>query len=166
MYDCSRKISLGTGGSSLQKTGSDNSDTNHSCPVDAQGSNSEKYTSELKWQDAQRTAYPASTNPELLTIHAQKNLDEEIQQLAMQTHLEVQQREDIRRYLAERMKFVPPDIRAREHVSLQVSVSTCFLKARVLRLVGILLCVSCRCATESTVTLWQSANPCCVLLES
>ena len=30
--------------------------------------------------------------------------------------LKVQQREDIRRDLAERMKFVPPDLRAREHV--------------------------------------------------
>ena len=34
----------------------------------------------------------------------------------MKTHLEVQQREDIRRDLAERMKFVPPDLRAGEHV--------------------------------------------------
>ena len=34
----------------------------------------------------------------------------------MRTHLEVQQREDIRRYLAERMKFVPPDLRAGERV--------------------------------------------------
>ena len=33
----------------------------------------------------------------------------------MQTHLEAQQREDIRRDLAERMKFVPPDLRAGEH---------------------------------------------------
>ena len=36
--------------------------------------------------------------------------------LDMKTHLEVQQREDIRRDLAERMKFVPPDLRARETV--------------------------------------------------
>ena len=36
--------------------------------------------------------------------------------LAVKTHLEVQQREDIRRDLAERMKFVPPDLRTREHV--------------------------------------------------
>ena len=34
----------------------------------------------------------------------------------MQTHLEVQQREDIRRDLAERVKFVPPDLRAGEQV--------------------------------------------------
>ena len=34
----------------------------------------------------------------------------------MKTHIEVQQREDIRRDLAERMKFVPPDLRAGEHV--------------------------------------------------
>ena len=34
----------------------------------------------------------------------------------MKTHLEVQQREDIRRDLAERMKFVSPDLRARKQV--------------------------------------------------
>ena len=35
---------------------------------------------------------------------------------AMQTHLEVQEREDIRRDLAERKKFVPRDLRAGEYV--------------------------------------------------
>ena len=34
----------------------------------------------------------------------------------MTTHLEVQQREDIRRDLAERMKFVPPDLQVGESV--------------------------------------------------
>ena len=34
----------------------------------------------------------------------------------MRTHLDVQQREDFRRDLAERMKFVCPDLRARENV--------------------------------------------------
>ena len=34
----------------------------------------------------------------------------------MKTHLEIQQREDIRRDLAERMKFVPPALRTEEHV--------------------------------------------------
>ena len=34
----------------------------------------------------------------------------------MQTHHEVQQPEDIRRDLDERIKFVPPDLRAGEHV--------------------------------------------------
>ena len=34
----------------------------------------------------------------------------------MKTHLEVQQREVIRRDLAERMKFVPPDLQAGESV--------------------------------------------------
>ena len=34
----------------------------------------------------------------------------------MKTHLEVQQREDIRRDRAERMKFVPPDLRVGENV--------------------------------------------------
>ena len=59
---------------------------------------------------------PASMNPEQLTSTPTKHdlLNEEIQKLAMKTHLEVQQREDIRRDLAERMKFVPPDLRAGE----------------------------------------------------
>ena len=38
-------------------------------------------------------------------------------QLAIKTHLEVQQRESIRRDLAERMKFVHPDLRVGEQVS-------------------------------------------------
>ena len=61
---------------------------------------------------------PASTNPEQLTSTPTKQdlLNEEIQKLAMKTHREVQQREDIRRDLAEQMKFVPPDLRAGEHV--------------------------------------------------
>ena len=61
---------------------------------------------------------PASMNPEQLTSTPTKQdlLNEEIQMLAMRTHLEVQQREDIRRDLAERMKFVPPDLRVGESV--------------------------------------------------
>ena len=61
---------------------------------------------------------PASMNPEQLTSTPTKQnlLNEEIQKLAMRTHLEVQQREDIHRDLVERMKFVPPDLRTREHV--------------------------------------------------
>ena len=61
---------------------------------------------------------PASMNPEQLTSTPTKQdlLKEEIQKLAMRSHLEVQQREDIRRDLDERMKFVPPDLRARENV--------------------------------------------------
>ena len=52
----------------------------------------------------------AFTNAEQLTstLTKQDLLNEEIQKLAMQTHLGVQQQEDIRRDLAERMKFVPP----------------------------------------------------------
>ena len=38
------------------------------------------------------------------------------QKLTMKTHLEIQQREDIRRDLAAWIKFVPPDFRTREHV--------------------------------------------------
>ena len=36
--------------------------------------------------------------------------------LAMKTHLDVQEREDIRRDLAERMKFGPPDLCVGQHV--------------------------------------------------
>ena len=61
---------------------------------------------------------PASMNPEQLTSTPTKQdlLNEEVQKLAVKTHLEVQQREDIRRDLAERMKFVLPDLRAGESV--------------------------------------------------
>ena len=61
---------------------------------------------------------PVSMNPEQLTSTPTKQdlLNEETQKLAMRTHLEVQQREDIRRDLSERMKFVPPDLRAGENV--------------------------------------------------
>ena len=61
---------------------------------------------------------PASMNPEQLTSTPIKQdlLNEEFVKLAMKAHLEVRQREDIRRDLAERMKFVSPDLRAGEHV--------------------------------------------------
>ena len=61
---------------------------------------------------------PASMNPEQLTSTPTKQdlLTEEIQKLAMKTHLEVQQRTDIRRDLAEGMKFAPPDLRVGEQV--------------------------------------------------
>ena len=53
---------------------------------------------------------PASMNPEQLTSTPTKQdlLNEEIQKLIMKTHLEVQQREDIRRDRAASMKFVLP----------------------------------------------------------
>ena len=56
---------------------------------------------------------PASMNPEQLTSTPTKQdlLHEKIQKVDMKTRLEVQQREDIRRDLAERMKFVLPDLR-------------------------------------------------------
>ena len=61
---------------------------------------------------------PASMDPEQLTSTPTKQdlFNEEIQKLALKTHLEVQQREDIRRDLAERMKCVPPDLRVGESV--------------------------------------------------
>ena len=39
-----QEIYLSTGGNSIQKPGPDNSGTNHSCQVDSQSSNGEKYT--------------------------------------------------------------------------------------------------------------------------
>ena len=59
---------------------------------------------------------PASMNPEQLTSTPtnQDLLNEEIQKLATKTHLEVQQREETRRDLAQRMKFVPPNLRVGE----------------------------------------------------
>ena len=61
---------------------------------------------------------PASLNPEQLTPRPTKQdlLNEEIQKLAMRTHLEIQQREDIRRDHAERLKCVPPVLQAGENV--------------------------------------------------
>ena len=61
---------------------------------------------------------PASMKPEQLTSTPTKQdiLNEEVQKLAVKTHLEVQQREDIRRDLAERMKFVPFGLRVGEQV--------------------------------------------------
>ena len=61
---------------------------------------------------------PATMNPEQLTSTPTKHdlLNEEIRMLAMKTHLEVQQREDIRRDTTKRMKFVPPDLRVGEQV--------------------------------------------------
>ena len=82
---------------------------------------------DLKWQDARgighgtqtkRSPGPSFHESRTAYIHANQQdlLDEEIQKLAMTTHLEVQRREDISRDLAARMKFVPPDLRAGEHV--------------------------------------------------
>ena len=57
-------------------------------------------------------------DPEQLTSTPTKQdlLNEEIQKLSMKTHLAVQQRTDIRRDLAEGMKFVPLDLRVGEQV--------------------------------------------------
>ena len=59
-----------------------------------------------------------SMNPEQLTSTPTKHdlLNEDIQKFATKTHLEAQQREDIRRDVAEGMKFVPPDLRAGEQL--------------------------------------------------
>ena len=54
---------------------------------------------------------PASLNPDQLasTPTTQDLLNEEFEKLAMRTHFEVEQREDIRRDLAERTKFFLPN---------------------------------------------------------
>ena len=61
---------------------------------------------------------PATMNPEQLTSTPIKQdlLNEDFQKLSMKTHSEVQQREDIRRDLAEGRKFVFPDLRVGEQV--------------------------------------------------
>ena len=70
------KIPLGTRRHSLQKFGQDYSVTNHTCSVDAQGSDGEKHTGNSELQNAcgvamgRRPRYlmdPASMNPEQLT---------------------------------------------------------------------------------------------------
>ena len=48
VYDCSRSFSWHSW-TQLQRTGPDDSDTDHSYPVDAQGGDSEKYSNNLKW---------------------------------------------------------------------------------------------------------------------
>ena len=63
------------------------------------------------WDENQEISWTLASTPT-----KQDLLNEEVQKLAVQTHFEVQQREDIRRGVAERMKFVPPDLRAGEHV--------------------------------------------------
>ena len=57
-------------------------------------------------------------NSEQLTSTPTKQdlLNEEIQKMVVKTHFEVQQREDIRRDLAELMKFVPADLRTGENM--------------------------------------------------
>ena len=44
-----------------KKPGRDHSGKNHSCPVDARGSDGEKYTSDLKWQDAHGIGHGTQT---------------------------------------------------------------------------------------------------------
>ena len=68
------------------------------------------------WRRPRDLMDPASMNPEQLTYTPTKQdlLNEEIQKLVMRTHLQVQQRKDIRRDLAERRKFVLPDLRGGE----------------------------------------------------
>ena len=123
-----QEVFLGTRAHSFNESGPDHSGTDHSCPVDAQGGNNEKYSNitssgktplELAMRRRPRDLLdPASMNPEQLTSTSTKQdlLNEEIQKFAMRTHLEGQQRKDILRDLAERTKFVPPDLRARENV--------------------------------------------------
>ena len=105
-----------------RKVGPDHSGTDYSCqlmPNAATVRNTQVTLSgrtPMELAMGRRPRYlidPAFMNPEQLTSTPTKQdlLNEEIQKLAMQTHLEVQQREEIRRDLAERMKFVPRDLR-------------------------------------------------------
>ena len=61
---------------------------------------------------------PGFMKPEQLTSTSTKQdlLSEETKKLDMQTHLEIQQREDMRRDLAERMNFVSPEVQVGESV--------------------------------------------------
>ena len=106
---------------------------------------------------------PASMNPEQLTSTPTKQdlLNEEIQKLSMWTHLEVQQREDIRRDLAEQMKFVPPDLRAGENVFYwqedpskiqQGRKSGKWLKVEIIAVKGPMEVISTRATFQSNVS--------------
>ena len=72
-----------------KKPGPDHSGTNHSCSLDAQGSNGVKHTGDLMWQIAQ------------------------IQKMAMQTHLEVNEKTSAEIFVEENMCFTGKKIRAR-----------------------------------------------------
>ena len=117
-------------------------------------------------------------NPEQLTSTPTKQdlLNEEIHKLALQIHLEVQSREDIRRDLAERMQFLPPDLRAGEHVCYwpedpskihQGRISGKWLKVEIIAVKGIHGSCQHRCdhvsgkhtqAQEDRWTLWIWKN--------
>ena len=45
-------VPLGSRGRNLQEFGQDYSVADHTCPVDAQGSDGEKHTSNSEWQNA------------------------------------------------------------------------------------------------------------------
>ena len=103
-----QEVSFGTRGSSFQKNLDQTTLAQiNSCPIGAQGSNGDLLD-------------PTSMNPEQLTSTPTKQdlLNEEIHKMAMRSHLEELLRENIRRDLAERMKFVPPDLRRRKCVLL------------------------------------------------
>ena len=50
--DCFRKVSLGTRAYSFQEFGQDYSVTDHTCAVDAQGSDGERDTGKSEWRNA------------------------------------------------------------------------------------------------------------------
>ena len=84
-----QEISLGTGGYSLQKPGPDHFGTNHSCSVDAQGSNGEKYTSDLaSGKTPMELAMGRENHGDLLKYNNEKTSAE----------------------ILLNMKFVPPDL--------------------------------------------------------
>ena len=118
-----QEISLVTGGYRLQKPGQDHTGQITPAQLMRKAATVRNTQVTLSGQTPMELAMgrkprdlldPASMNPKRLTSMPTKQdlLNEESQKLAMKTHHEVQQREDIRRDLAERMNFVPRDLRA------------------------------------------------------
>ena len=56
-----KKFLLALGHTASKESGPDHSGTDHSCPVDAQSGDSEKYTGNLKWQDAYGVGHGTQT---------------------------------------------------------------------------------------------------------
>ena len=59
------RVSLAACGHSSQESGPDHSGTEHSCPVDAQGGDSEKHLGDLEWNDAGGVGYATKTKRSL-----------------------------------------------------------------------------------------------------
>ena len=107
---------------------------------------------------------PASMDPEQVTSTPtqQDLLNEEILKLAMRTHFEVQRREDIRRDLAERMKFVPLARRSEQMNILHFSCCRAFEENPTI------VVMSPTVATKSykqQEVIWQQYHLCSAVVE-